>query len=87
MSTSEPTLIEGYNVTDSSNRAATDSAGTFAAIVRVAGIAGNAYERAEATTSSQVNQTQKSIRELLYNGTGYYIEDEVETAKWQLQKK
>lgn len=27
----------------------------------------------------EVNQTQKSIRELLYNGTGYYIEDELET--------
>lgn len=26
----------------------------------------------------QVNLTQKSIRELLYNGTGYYIEDEME---------
>lgn len=30
-------------------------------------------------TNAQVNQTQKSIKELLYNGTGYYIEDELET--------
>jgi hypothetical protein len=30
------------------------------------------------TASSLNNQTQKSIKELFYNGTGYYIEDEVE---------
>lgn len=28
-----------------------------------------------------INQTQKTIKELLYNGTGYYIEDEMETGK------
>ena len=30
------------------------------------------------TATSLNNQTQRSIKELFYNGTGYYIEDEVE---------
>ncbi|EFA07898.2 uncharacterized protein LOC103314105 [Tribolium castaneum] len=32
-----------------------------------------------------LNQTQKSIKELFYNGTGYYIEDEVDTGLNDLQ--
>lgn len=31
-----------------------------------------------------VNQTQKTIKELLYNGTGYYIDDESEPGKYGL---
>lgn len=38
-------------------------------------------------TSSITNQTQKSIKELLYNATGYYIEDEAETGKFKLSEQ
>lgn len=35
----------------------------------------------ETTRFFQFNNTQISVSELLYNGTGYYIEDEAETGK------
>ncbi|XP_063916811.1 uncharacterized protein LOC135132600 isoform X2 [Zophobas morio] len=37
------------------------------------------------TATSLNNQTQRSIKELFYNGTGYYIEDEVEPGLNDLQ--
>ncbi|XP_074039496.1 uncharacterized protein [Leptinotarsa decemlineata] len=83
MSSTQPTLIESYNVTSPSN-GASELAGTFAGEAEAAG---NAYERPETSSprSLQVNQTQKSISELLYNGTGFYIEDEIETGLSDLQ--
>lgn len=32
----------------------------------------------------QINQTQRTIKEHLYNGTGYYIEDEMETGEYRI---
>lgn len=70
MSTTSPsTLIEGYNVTETELR------------LSEVGLNYSKVPVTESTTVLHTNTTQKSVNELLYNGTGYYIEDEAETGR------